>query len=147
MLRSGHAFDPDQYRACNNTVAYIELTESFDSGDRADVAVCQTMPGVNDEFAGHGYVPASPQFVNPFFNRRSAGGVGVHSGVQFDRAHFKEYGNFSLNFEIVYYVIGADYNKYMDIQQNINLRIYEEFEKRGIEFAYPTQTLFLNKTE
>lgn len=64
----------------------------------------------------------------------------------FDRAHFNSYGSFSLDFEVVYYVFGSDYNKYMDIQQNINLAIMEEFEKRGIEFAYPTQTLFLNKT-
>ncbi len=63
----------------------------------------------------------------------------------FDRAHFASYGDFSLNFEFVYYVHGADYNKYMDTQQAINFRIYEEFENRGIEFAYPTQTLFLNK--
>jgi len=33
----------------------------------------------------------------------------------------------------------------MDIQQTLNLRIYEEFAKRKIEFAYPTQTLYLNK--
>jgi small-conductance mechanosensitive channel len=33
----------------------------------------------------------------------------------------------------------------MDVQQTANLRIYEEFEKRRIEFAYPTQTLYLNK--
>jgi small-conductance mechanosensitive channel len=35
----------------------------------------------------------------------------------------------------------------MDTQQSINLEIFNEFEKRGIEFAYPTQTLFLNKEE
>ncbi len=64
----------------------------------------------------------------------------------FDRAHFFSYGDFSLVFEVVYYVIGSDYNKYMDIQQEINLKIKEEFEKHGIEFAYPTQTLYLNKT-
>ncbi|MFW6149799.1 MAG: mechanosensitive ion channel family protein, partial [Atribacterota bacterium] len=55
------------------------------------------------------------------------------------------YGNFSLDFEVVYYVNGKDYNKYMDIQQEINFKIKEEFEKRGIEFAYPTQTVFLAK--
>lgn len=66
-------------------------------------------------------------------------------GTKFDRAHFSSYGDFSLNFESVYYVFGADYNKYMDIQQQINLSLYEEFERRGIAFAYPTQTLFLNK--
>jgi small-conductance mechanosensitive channel len=63
----------------------------------------------------------------------------------FDRGHFASYGDFSLNFEFVYYVLSPDYNKYMDTQQTINLRIYEEFEKRGLEFAFPTQTLFLNK--
>ncbi len=63
----------------------------------------------------------------------------------FDRGHFASYGDFSLNFEFVYYVLSPDYNKYMDTQQAINLRIYEEFEKRGLEFAFPTQTLFLNK--
>ncbi len=65
----------------------------------------------------------------------------------FDRAHFVRYGDFSLNFEIVYYVLSQDYIKYMDIQQNINLSIYTEFEKRQIQFAYPTQTLFVNKEE
>jgi len=64
----------------------------------------------------------------------------------FDRAHFFSYGDFNLVIEIVYYVIGADYNKYMDIQQEINLAIKQEFEKKGIEFAYPTQTLYVNKT-
>lgn len=64
----------------------------------------------------------------------------------FDRAHFSSYGDFSLDFEVVYYVIGNDYNKYMDIQQEINYKIHEEFETRGIEFAYPTQTLFISKT-
>lgn len=61
--------------------------------------------------------------------------------VTFDRAHFLSYGSFSLDFEVVYFVENPDYNFYMDIQQNINIRIYEEFRKRGIEFAYPTQTV------
>ncbi len=65
--------------------------------------------------------------------------------AEFDRAHFSKYGNFSLDFEIVYFVMGTEYNKYMDIQQSINLKIFEEFTGRGIEFAYPTQTLFVEK--
>jgi small-conductance mechanosensitive channel len=68
-----------------------------------------------------------------------------HSDVRFDRGHFSSYGDFSLNFEFVYFVLGSDYVKYMDTQHSINLNIYSEFEKRGIEFAYPTQTLFVNK--
>ncbi len=65
----------------------------------------------------------------------------------YDRAHFASYGDFSLIFETVYYVLDRDYNKYMNIQQEINFAINEEFTKRGIEFAYPTQTLFLSQTQ
>jgi small-conductance mechanosensitive channel len=75
---------------------------------------------------------------------------GIVTGIEratLDRVHFSSYGDFSLNFEIVYYVLSSDYNQYMDIQQAINLAVYEEFEKREIEFAYPTQTLFMEKTE
>lgn len=63
----------------------------------------------------------------------------------FDRAHFFSFGDFSLIFEVVYYVLSSDYNKYMDTQQKINFAIKEEFEKRKIEFAYPTQTVYLSK--
>jgi small-conductance mechanosensitive channel len=65
------------------------------------------------------------------------------SQVRFDRAHFKEYGAYSLNFEIVYWILNPDYNVYMDIQQAINLSIFEQFKERGIQFAYPTQTLII----
>lgn len=66
-------------------------------------------------------------------------------GATLDRVHFFSYGDFSLLHEIVYYVDGNDYARYMDIQQAANLRIYEEFGKRRIEFAYPTQTLYLTR--
>ena len=72
--------------------------------------------------------------------------VGEIEDTAFDRAYFSSYGDFSLVFEVVYYVIGNDYAKYMEFQQRINFRIHEEFGRRGIEFAYPTQTLFLQKT-
>jgi small-conductance mechanosensitive channel len=62
-----------------------------------------------------------------------------------DRVHFKEYGDFSLNFEVVYYIDTPDYNKYMDVQQEINLNLKKRFEKEHIQFAYPTQTVILNK--
>jgi small-conductance mechanosensitive channel len=65
--------------------------------------------------------------------------------TEFDRAHFQKFGDFSLDFQIVYYILTSDYNRYMDIQQSINLSICEEFAKRGIEFAYPTQTVYMEK--
>lgn len=64
--------------------------------------------------------------------------------ARFDRAHFKEYGPYSLNFEVVYWVDNPDYNVYMNIQQAINLAIFERFEEEDIEFAYPTQSLYVN---
>lgn len=67
--------------------------------------------------------------------------VEMQKDVRFDRAHFASYGDFSLNFEIVYYVLSADYNKYMDIQQAINLQIFQLFEQEGIAFAYPHQVV------
>jgi len=63
--------------------------------------------------------------------------------IRFDRAHFSSYGDFSLNFEIVYWVLDKDYAIYMGIQQEINLALYRKFEEEEIEFAYPTQTLFV----
>lgn len=58
--------------------------------------------------------------------------------VRFDRVHFKEYGDWSLIFEVVYYVLSPDYNLYMNIQQDINLYLFQKFQEEGIEFAYPT---------
>lgn len=65
--------------------------------------------------------------------------------TRFDRSHFKAYGDFALLFESVYYVLAPDFNTYMDVHQAINLAIHERFEAEEIEFAYPTQTLFLEK--
>ncbi len=66
--------------------------------------------------------------------------------VRFDRAHFAKYGDFSLNFDMVYYVLEPDYAVYMNIQQAINLEIFRKFEAEKIEFAYPTQTIFMEKS-
>ena len=62
-----------------------------------------------------------------------------------DRVHFSEFGDFSLNFDVVYYMKSQDFVKYKDTQQEINLKIKEAFEKEGIEMAFPTQTIILNK--
>ena len=72
--------------------------------------------------------------------------VQAADATRFDRAHFQEYGESALIFEVVYYVSPADYNLYMDVQQQINFALYEAFEREGIEFAYPTRTLFLHAT-
>jgi small-conductance mechanosensitive channel len=70
-----------------------------------------------------------------------------HPDVTYDRGHFAAFGPFSLDLEFVYFVLSNDYIQYMNIQQDVNFRVLREFEKLGIEFAYPTQTLFVNKEE
>jgi len=69
--------------------------------------------------------------------------VEAQQGTRFDRAHFKEYGDSALVFEIVYYVLTRDYNTFMDVQQAINLAIFARFAREGVDFAYPTRTLFI----
>ncbi|MGH8138290.1 MAG: mechanosensitive ion channel family protein [Steroidobacteraceae bacterium] len=71
--------------------------------------------------------------------------VEAQPDTRFDRSHFATHAAASLDFETVYYVLSADYNPYMDIQQAINLRIHREFARLGIEFAYPTQRLLLER--
>lgn len=63
--------------------------------------------------------------------------------ARFDRSHFQSFGDFALTFETVYYVQTGDYNRYMDIQQDINFKIREALEKDHINMAYPTQTVYL----
>lgn len=70
--------------------------------------------------------------------------IQAQARTRFDRAHFQGYGDFALNIEVVYYVLDPDYNRYMDIQQAINLGIYQLFEEKNIDFAYPTQTLYID---
>ncbi len=72
--------------------------------------------------------------------------VCAHNPVRFERAHFKGFSAYSLDFEVVYWIDSPDYVLYMDIQQAINLEIFRRFSKEGIAFAYPTQTLYLKKS-
>jgi small-conductance mechanosensitive channel len=65
--------------------------------------------------------------------------------VTFNRAHFKGYDPSALTYEVVYTINTADFNLYMDIQQDVNLEIFRRFHDDGINFAYPTQTILLNK--
>jgi small-conductance mechanosensitive channel len=63
--------------------------------------------------------------------------------TRFDRSHFLRHGDAALEFETVYYMLTADYNQYMDIQQAINLQMHRRFTEAGIDFAYPMQKLMV----
>jgi len=80
----------------------------------------------------------------PKLVKEAIGGV---KDAKFDRCSFSSFGDFSLNFTIVYYIKSGDYGASLDAGQKINIDIYRTFEKEGIEFAYPTQTVIVNKEE
>lgn len=63
--------------------------------------------------------------------------------TRFDRAHFKSFGDSSLDFDVIYYFGISDYNAYMDVQERINLKLIEKFKKEKIEFAYPTRQVYV----
>ena len=67
--------------------------------------------------------------------------------ASFDRCHFTDFGDFSLNFEIVYYIPTNNYLAAMEAQQSINLKIMEQFKLNNIDFAFPTQTLHIEKSD
>ena len=74
-----------------------------------------------------------------------AGVINENKMAELGTVHFTKFGAFSYDFDVVYYVKTGDYTKYLNIQQKINLRILEEFEKEKIEMPYPTQNIFVNK--
>lgn len=68
--------------------------------------------------------------------------VEAQEPVRFDRSHFAAFGESALRFETVYHVLDADYKRYMDIQQAINLGLLERFAAMGVEFAFPSRTVY-----
>lgn len=67
--------------------------------------------------------------------------------LRFDRAHFKSFGDSSLDYELVYYVLDPGYAVYMDEQQRINLSLMRELKALGVEFAFPTRTVHVSMVQ
>ena len=67
------------------------------------------------------------------------------NNARFDRSHFKSFDDSALAFETAYFITSGEYKEYMEVQQEINFRIHEAFEREGVEMAYPTQTLYVKK--
>jgi small-conductance mechanosensitive channel len=63
--------------------------------------------------------------------------ISAKPNIDFERAHFFMWGEWSLNFEVVYHFRSPDYILHMDAQQDIFLEIYRRFEQEGIRFAHP----------
>lgn len=67
--------------------------------------------------------------------------VAGQAEARFDRAHFLAFEESRLLFEVVYIMQTADYNRYMDVQQAINLQLMSGLEALGVEFAVPIREL------
>lgn len=63
------------------------------------------------------------------------------------QVRFMDFGASSLDIMVLYYIDSMDYKLYLDIKQEINFKIMEIVEKHGSDFAFPTQTIYLEKSE
>ena len=64
-------------------------------------------------------------------------------GAEFDRCGMSGYGNSSIDYELVFYSLNPDFNRSMAIRSHVLLALLRRFRDEGIEFAYPTQTLYI----
>lgn len=65
--------------------------------------------------------------------------------VRIDRVNFRNYGNSALEFEVVYIFASSDFNLYADTHEKILWEIGDALEQQKIDFAFPTQTVILEK--
>ena len=69
--------------------------------------------------------------------------VEAQERVRFDRSHFMSYGDSSLVFETVYFVLTADYLTFANTNQSVNLAVLRRFSAERIDFAFPTRTIVI----
>jgi small-conductance mechanosensitive channel len=71
----------------------------------------------------------------------------IHPIVGFEElpphVHFKEFKPDGFNLEVLYWYAPPDHWAYMDHAERVNLRIMEEFERLGVDFATPPKQLYL----
>ena len=63
------------------------------------------------------------------------------------RVRFIGFGAYSLDVEVFAYVLSADYNTYLGISEDLNLRIIDVVEEAGTGFAFPSQTTYLARDD
>jgi small-conductance mechanosensitive channel len=67
--------------------------------------------------------------------------LGQEATASFERAHLRELGEWSINYEVVYWIKSPDYFVFMDTQQEVLLNVIRGLAERGIEIAYPTRII------
>jgi small-conductance mechanosensitive channel len=65
--------------------------------------------------------------------------------AEFDRCNLYNCGDYSLDYETVYYLNEPDYSAYMAAHEKLLLGVLDGLAEAGAEMAYPTQTLLVKK--
>jgi small-conductance mechanosensitive channel len=71
--------------------------------------------------------------------------VGKYPKLRFDRCNFDAFGDSSLDFELVYFVLDPDFNISMNLKEMLMLDILKKFTAEGIDFAFPSQSIYIEK--
>lgn len=63
------------------------------------------------------------------------------------RVYFSEFNDCSLNIYMTYWVKPPNWWLFQEVNERVNFEMMKRFETEGIEFAFPTQTMYLKKDE
>ncbi len=61
------------------------------------------------------------------------------------RVHFTDFNADSLNIQVMYWFTPADWLSYLAFNHDFNMELLQRFNDEGIEFAFPTQTLYVKQ--
>jgi len=60
--------------------------------------------------------------------------------------YFNDFGESSLNIFVYYYAATTSWEKWLEIKQEINLKIMRKLAERGLAIAFPSRSIYLEKT-
>ncbi|MCU0421238.1 MAG: mechanosensitive ion channel family protein [Bacteroidia bacterium] len=72
--------------------------------------------------------------------------LSAHEKISNDfTVRFTDFDSSSLTILIIYFVMSNEYDLMIKTKEEINLKIMQIIEQNGCEFAYPTQTIYVNR--
>ncbi len=60
---------------------------------------------------------------------------------------FTDFGDSSLNIEIIYFTVTVDYDAHLAVKEKINLAIMRKIEELGLSMAFPSRTVYIKKDD
>ena len=71
--------------------------------------------------------------------------VSKQKDVEYERCYLEKMWDFSINFLMSYNILNPDYETSLKINEKIYFELIEKFEKEWIEFAFPSQTIYVKE--